>query len=243
MKKYILLSLSVALLMMSCGEYQRLLKSSDPDEKFEAGKNYYQQREYMKSATLFEELIPYYRGTPKAEELLFLLAQSYMGQKDYSSASEYYRTYVRNYPRGNYVRDARYLIGYCYYLQSPDARLEQSATIMALNSLIEYVELYPNSDNTAQAYRYIIELRDKLAYKGYLNAKLYYNLGTYMGNNYQSAVLESENTLKDFPETNYRDDLVFLILQSISKEASLSVAERKKERYSEVIDEYYRYAN
>ena len=34
-----------------------------------------------------------------------------------------------------------------------------------------------------------------------------------------------------------------MILQSKSKEASLSIPEKKSERYSEVVDEYYRYAN
>ena len=37
--------------------------------------------------------------------------------------------------------------------------------------------------------------------------------------------------------------MVFIILKSKSKEASLSVEGKKRERYSEVIDEYYRYAN
>ena len=86
-------------------------------------------------------------------------------------------------------------------------------------------------------------MEDKLAYKELLSARLYYNLGLYGGNNYRACVTTAENALKEFPETNYRDDLVFIILKSKSKEASLSVAEKMKERYSEVIDEYYRYAN
>ena len=138
-------------------------------------------------------------------------------------------------------------------IKAAHVEVEDRAIHQALVKFGEYIaeqsdgvlklEIYPNGDNTAQAYRYIIELRDKLAYKGFLNARLYYNLGTYMGNNYQSAVIEAENTLKDYPETKYRDDLVFLILQSKAKEASLSVHEKRAERYSEVIDEYYRYAN
>ena len=37
------------------------------------------------------------------------------------------------------------------------------------------------------------ELYDKLAYKEYLSAKLYYNLGTYLGNNYLSAEIIAKN--------------------------------------------------
>ena len=86
-------------------------------------------------------------------------------------------------------------------------------------------------------------MEDKLAYKGFLNAKLYYNLGLYGGNNYRASIVTAENTLREYPESKYREDIMFIILQSKFKEASLSVAEKRVERYSEVIDEYYRYVN
>lgn len=233
----------LALLFTSCGEYVRLQKSTNPEEKFQAGKNYFQEGKYVKSTTMFEEIVPYYRGTPQAEEVLYLLAESYMGQKDYYSASEYFQAYIRNFPRGTYAQEARYKVAYCYYLDSPDARLDQTETYEAINALSEFISLYPESDRVADCRKYLFEMEDKLAYKELLSSKLYYNLGLYGGNNYRACVTTAENALKDFPETKYRDDLVFVILKAKSKEASLSVEEKKRERYSEVIDEYYRYAN
>lgn len=229
--------------LASCSEYSRLQKSTNPDEKFTAGKNYFQEKKYVKSATMFEDIVQYYRGTPQAEELLYMLSESYMGQKDYYSASDYYQAYLRNYPRGEYAEEARFKVAYCYYLESPDARLDQTETHNALNSLYEFVDFYPESDKIEQCYRYINELEDKLAYKEYLNAKLYYNLGLYGGNNYKACVVTAENVLREYPETKYRDDLIFVILQSKAKEAHLSVPDKRAERYSEVIDEYYRYVN
>ena len=233
----------LALLLTSCGEYVRLQKSTNPEEKFQAGKNYFQEGKYVKSTAMFEEIVPYYRGTPQAEEVLYLLAESYMGQKDYYSASEYFQAYIRNFPRGTYAQEARYKVAYCYYLDSPDARLDQTETYEAINALSEFISLYPESDRVADCRKYLFEMEDKLAYKELLSSKLYYNLGLYGGNNYRACVTTAENALKDFPETKYRDDLVFVILKAKSKEASLSVEEKKRERYSEVIDEYYRYAN
>ena len=241
--KNLLIIILLSLFLTSCSEYVRLQKSTNPEEKFQAGKNYFQEKKYVKSATMFEEIVPYYRGTPQAEEVLYLLAESYMGQKDYYSASEYFQAYVRNFPRGAYAQEARYKVAYCYYLDSPDARLDQTATYDAINAFSEYISLYPESDRVSDCRKYLFEMEDKLAYKEFLNSKLYYNLGLYGGNNYRACVTTAENTLRDFPETKYRDDLVFIILKAKSKEASLSVQEKKKERYSEVIDEYYRYAN
>lgn len=227
----------------SCNEYSRLQKSTNPEEKYIAGKNYFQEKKYVKSATMFEDIVQYYRGTPQAEELLYMLSESYMGQKDYYSASDYYQAYLRNYPRGSYAEEARYKVAYCYYLESPDARLDQTETYNALNAFYDFLNFYPESEKYDECYKYISELENKLAYKGYLNAKLYYNLGLYGGNNYKACVVTAENVLREYPETSYRDDLIFVILQSKAKEASMSVAEKRAERYSEVIDEYYRYVN
>lgn len=243
MNNKLLITLLLTLLLFSCSEYTKLQKSTNPEEKFAAGKNYFQEKKYVKSATMFEDIVQYYRGTPQAEELVYMLSESYMGQKDYYSASDYFQAYLRNYPRGKYAEEARYKVALCYYYDSPDARLDQAATYSALSSFYEFVDLYPESDRIEQSYRYINELEDKLAYKGYLNSKLYYNLGLYGGNNYKACIITAENTLREYPETSYRDHLLFLVLQSKAKEADLSVTEKKSERYSEVIDEYYRYVN
>ena len=161
--------------------------------------------------------MPYYRGTPQAEELLFLLSESYMGQKDYYSASEYYQAYLRNFPRGTYAQEARYKVAYCYYLDSPDARLDQEATYEAINALSEFISIYPESNHIKQCRKYLSEMENKLAYKELLNSRLYYNLGLYGGNNYKACVTTAENALREYPDCSYRDDLVFIILKAKSK--------------------------
>ena len=71
--------------LCSCGEYNRLLKSNDPDEKYDYAKIYYEQGKYAKAATLLSDVVPIYRGTEEAENALWLLAMSYFNQKDYLS--------------------------------------------------------------------------------------------------------------------------------------------------------------
>ncbi len=103
--------------------------------------------------------------------------------------------------------------------------------------------MYPESKLVPDANRMVDELLNKLAYKYYLNARLYYNLGNYMGNNYLSAVITAQNALKKFPSTSYRDDLSFLILESKFAQAEQSVVSKREERYQDTIDEYYSYIN
>ena len=75
------------------------------------------------------------------------------------------------------------------------------------------------------------------------NAQLYYNLGNYMGNNYESAVITAKNAIKEYPYSKYKEQLEMLVLKARYKEASESIDEKKGERFRTVIDEYYSFIN
>jgi len=243
MKKYSFLLFIFLLLFASCGEYQKLLKSTDPELKYTKAVEYFEKGDFMRAGTLFDEISTYFKGTDRSETVLNYMARSYMGQKDYSTASEYYRTYVKTYPKGKYITDAKFMIGYCYYLDSPDARLDQDATIKGIAALQEFIDLFPESDKVQEAVKLIDELTNKLAYKEYLNAKLYFNLGNYLGNNYESAVITAQNALKKYPTNNYREQLALIILDAKYQQAVQSVEEKKTDRYRSTIDEYYNFIN
>jgi len=235
--KYIVLFLP--LLLLSCGPYQQVLKSKDPEYKYRMAIEYFNNEEYVKSQTLLDEIAAYYKGTERAQEVLIYLGRSYMGQKDYTNAADYFQAYVRNYPKGKYVMEARFQVGHCYYLDAPDARLDQQITRNAIQWLSEFIELYPESPYIEQAWKEINEMYDKLAYKEYLNAKLYYNLGTYLGNNYLSCEITAKNALKTYPSNSHQEELSWLIFLSKYQQLINSVESKKEERWQDADDEYY----
>jgi outer membrane protein assembly factor BamD len=243
MKKVPFFLLVVLFTFVSCGDYQKLLKSDDAELKYNKAVEYFEKGDFMRASTLFDMVAVYYKGTERSETVLNYMAKSYMGQKDYFSASEYYKTYVKTYPKGKFVVEAKYMIGYCYYLDSPDARLDQTSTLSAISALQEFVEIYPESERVPEANKLLDELNNKLAYKAYLNAKLYYNLGNYLGNNYEAAVISAQNALKVFPSTAHREELLMLILDAKYQQAVQSVEEKRIDRYRNTVDEYYNYIN
>ena len=93
MKKVVFLLMMMTVLLSSCGEYNKILKSTDYELKYSYAKKYFNAKQYSKSATLLDELVTIFKGTAYAEESLYLLAQSYYGQKDYQTASQYFETY------------------------------------------------------------------------------------------------------------------------------------------------------
>lgn len=242
MRKLILFG-AIVLMLTGCSEYSKVLKSKDVDYKFEYAKRAYDQRKYLQAATVLNEVITPLRGGPKGEEALFLLGMSYYENKDYLNSAVYFKTYYNRYPKGKYAELARFYTGYGYYLSSPDAQLDQSNTRKAIEELQGFMDFFPRSDKVTIAQNAIFEMQDKLTLKELQNAQLYYNLGNFLGNNYQSAIITAQNALRNFPYSKYREDFEILILKSKFQEASQSVPEKKEERFRDVIDEYYSFIN
>jgi outer membrane protein assembly factor BamD len=244
MRKFINITLLLATLALtSCGEYQRVLKSNDPNVRFEFAKKAFEQQKYTQAATALTDVLPMFKGSQKAEESLYLVALSHFENKDYENSGSYFRTYYSRYPKGKYAEMARFYSGYGYYLDSPEPQLDQSETIKGIEELQAFLDYFPKSDKVPVAQNAIFELQDKLTLKELQNAQLYYNLGNYMGNNYESAVIVARNAVKNYPYSKYKEDLEMLILKSRYQEAVQSVEEKKTDRFRDVIDEYYSFIN
>ena len=226
-------------IMSGCGEYTKVLKSRDADYKFEYAKKAYNQKKYLQASTILSDLIVPLRGGPKGEEALFLLAMSYYENKDYLNSGVYFKNYYSRYPKGKYAELSRFYSGYGYYLESPDPQLDQSNTVKAIEELQGFLDYFPKSDKVTVAQNAIFEMQDKLTFKELQNAQLYYNLGTYMGNNYESAIITAKNAIKEYPYSKYKEELEMLVLKARYQEANLSIDERKADRFRDVIDEYY----
>ena len=255
MKKYIAIALLSGAFLASCGEYSKVLKSTDYTNKYEAAKSYFGQGQYLKATTSLEELIPILKGTSDAEESLYMLAMAYYNQGDYISASHYFSNYYNTYPKGTFTELARYHSGKALYLDTPEARLDQSSTYKAIQELQMFMEYFPQSERTSEAQVMIFALQDKLVLKEYLSAKMYFDLGTYTGNasmnadgqingnNFLACITTAQNILKDYPYTSMREDVSILLLRAKYKLGVESVEEKIEERMRETIDEYYAFKN
>lgn len=240
---YIVLTVVGMLMFASCGEYQKALKSPDPQYKFEFAKRAFENKKYVQAYTLLNDVVTQLKGSDKAEESLYLLALSYFENKEYPDAAAFFKTYYQRYPKGKYAELASYYSGYAHYLDSPESQLDQTETYKAIEELQRFLDYFPRSDKVTLAQNAIFELQDKLTFKELQNAQLYYNLGTYMGNNYESAIITAKNAIKEYPYSKYKEELEMLVLKARYQEANLSVDERKSDRFRDVIDEYYSFIN
>lgn len=230
-------------LMTGCSGYDKIMKATDYDYRYELAKTLYVQGKYSNAASIIEGCVVMFRGKAVAEEAIFMLSECYYKMNDYLSASQYYKTYYRTFPNGSLNERARFMSGKCLYYDTPDPKLDATSTFGAIDELQLFIETYPLSQYRKEASDMVYEMYDRLAEKELKSATLYFNLGNYLGNNYRSAIITAQNALLDYPYTRYREEISFLILRSKFKMAEESVREKKDERYRETIDEYYAFKN
>ena len=178
-----------------------------------------------------------------------MLAMGEYGLKDYEAASETFKKYYQTYPRGRYAEMASFYIGQSLFEGTPESRLDQTPTIAAIAAFQDYLDIFPEGKMKSTAQQRLFDLQDKLIRKEYLNAKLYYNLGSYFGNctsggnNYEACIITAQNALNDYPYSNLREDFSILIMKSKYELAQMSVESKKLQRYQDAEDECYGFIN
>jgi len=234
MKSGIYVIILLAILTSSCGEYEKLLKSTDYELKKTKAKEYYANQQFARSSELLGQIIPRFRATEEAEELNWLYAQSYYGMKQFELASNYFKSLVEQYPFGVYAEEATFLGSLCDYYLSPRAELDQDNTRNAIEGFNLFINRYGASPKVQEAKDYISELQNKLVEKSYLNAKLYYNM-----REFKAAITALTNSLKEYSESKYREEMMFLKLNSLYLYAANSFQDKQTERYQATLDDYF----
>ncbi len=220
-----------SLLVSACSKYQKLLKSTDNEKKYETAVKYFEEKDYYRAIQLFEQLQHFYRGTDKAEKIAYYYAYAHYEQEDYILASYYFKQFAVNYPHSKNAEEAAYLSAYCNYLDSPPSSLDQTVTLDAIQGLQLFINQHPGSSRVAKANELIDELRMKLETKALNIADLYFSM-----EDYKAAIINYQNLTKDYPDTKYREHALFRIAKASYYYAQKSFDHKKQERFQATSD-------
>lgn len=217
--------------MVGCkSKFEKLRAGNDNVAKYREAINLYNNKKYSKALILFEDLSNKYRGRPENEELLYYFAYTSYRLRDYTSARFHFKNFTDQYPQSARSEECRFMGAYCYYLESPTYSLDQENTLKAIESLQLFINLYPKSDRAEEAARFIQDLRDKLEHKSYANARLYLDVG-----DYKAAVIAFQNSLQDYPDTKYAEEMEYLAIRAQYLYARNSMLKSQEGRYNETI--------
>jgi len=230
----ILVLLLVILTFGSCtSKFQQVLKNKDTDFKVKMAEKYFQEKKYSNAQQLFESVIQFVKGTPRYEQIYLMYANSYYYDKDYENAENLFKTFVEYFPNSTKAEEVEFMRANTYYKRSPKAELDQTTTNKAIQLMQSFIDAHPTSTRVKDATEVIDACRAKLELKDYKTATLYFDLALYR------AAAVSYGLLSDgYPDSKNADKYKLLTLKSYYRFAENSFAEKQKERFGKVVEEY-----
>jgi len=229
----IVLLLLTFVLVSSCSEFNKIAKSNDNELKKVKSLEYYQEDEYIKAITLLEDIIPFYKLTPSGEKLYFTYCMANYELGDYYLSGFYFKRFIRQYPTSKHTEEAAFLSALCSVKNSPNYKLDQTETLNALDELQIFIDLYPNSNRIDSCNHIMDRLRGKLELKQFENSKLYFKT-----EQYKAAVVSLEGTLETYPESIYKEEILYLMVKSKYLLAINSIYAKKEERLESTLKTY-----
>ncbi len=230
----IFLPLFAAAFLCSCNSFDKLLKNPDFGVKYREAGKFYDKAKFDKAVMLYENILPFYRNAPQEDTINIRIARGYYKQHEYELAQYYYNMFRQSFPRSKFVEEADYMQGLCSYDLSLRPSLDQTETNNAIQSLNMYLYRYPKGEHALDCQEKVRELDGRLAEKAFNGAKLYYTI-----EHYKAAVVALKNCIKSYPDSQHREEMLYLVLRSSYLHAKNSVADKQRERYQMTIDEYF----
>lgn len=231
----VLLGIWVAFLLSSCSPFSKLQKSGSDDAKYKGAIEYYKKGEWYKAGLLFEELIPVLKGSTESEMAQFYYAYTQYQQQQYLLSATLFKKFYETFARSDYAQEAMYMYAYSLYKDTPSFNLDQSNTLTATSALQDFINAYPDSKYKEESTKLILELRGKLERKAYEKAKLYYKTSGFNIASYKSSVISINNFQREFPDSQYNEELAYLKVDAEFSLAQNSLESKQKERYQEAI--------
>ena len=216
-----------------CSDYNKIMKSTDLDYKYERALGFLDSNKCFGALPLLEEVVSLTRGTERAIDASFYRATAHECVGDFYLARYHFKTFAKTFPNDSRAESAQFQAAICSYKLSPKASLDQSETEAAINEFQLFMDRYPSTLYRDSCQQLVDELRYKMEVKSYESAKLYHRT-----QQFKSAVIAFENALKDFPDTPFRDEIQWLIVDSYFQYAELSTDRRKLERYNDTIEAF-----
>jgi outer membrane protein assembly factor BamD len=230
-----LLVVFIGLILMSstCNKYNKLLKSSDYNLKYQKAMEYYDKKDYVRALALLEEILPLLRPTVKGEPAYYKYCYCHYYVKEYYLAGYYFKNFSKLYPAGQKAEECLYMSGICNLKNSPKWSLDQTETFAAIKDFQTFLDKYPESERRLRCNSIIDSLNFKIEKKAFENAKLYHKIM-----NYKSASIALKSMLDKYPNTPFKEEAMFLIVESDYIYATESIESKKIERFEQTIKSY-----
>ncbi|MFC1607606.1 outer membrane protein assembly factor BamD [Candidatus Latescibacterota bacterium] len=194
--KYFSTSFLLAILFV-CGCSRAVQKDlKDANYYFERGMKQIEKKDYARAVESFQTIVESHASSGLVDKAQFMLAEAHYLNEDYITAEyEYERVYM-DFPSSQHAAEAWYKKAMCLYNESPKANLDSENTLKAIDEYNRFLENFPYHELVSDAKGKIGELREKLAYKDYLNAEQYRKMKAY-----DAAIIYYDSVISNYPQS------------------------------------------
>jgi len=218
---------------LSCKtEFERVRASTDPVEVYKSANQYFKDGQWYNAQTLYEQIIPFYRGKAEAEDLFYNYAYTHYNMGDFILASHYFKSFSTSFYNSSKKEETEFMSAYSNYRMSPSYKLDQTFSEKAIDGFQNFVNIYPESERAEECNTLIDDLRSKMERKAFEQGRLYYDL-----KQYASSIHSFRNMLKDYPASKRAEEVRYLIIKAGYQYADNSVFIKKSERFDEVMSD------
>jgi outer membrane protein assembly factor BamD len=226
------------LLIASCSPFSKLQKKGTQEEKYKAANEYYKKADWYRAGVLFEELIPVLKGSNESEMAQFYYAYTQYHQQLYSVSAQLFQRFYETFARSDKAQEAQYLYALSQFKDTPKFNLDQSNTVTATSALQDFINAYPESEYREECTKMILELRRRLEQKAYEKAKQYHKISGFNIASLKSSVVSIDNFQKEFPDSEYNEELAYLKVDAQYNYALNSLETKQKERFQDAATFY-----
>lgn len=173
---------------------KKLTKEESCQEKWDKAAPKFAKGKYVQSKELLSEIVSSCPGSPFTEEALFDLGEAHFHLEEWEEAESEYRAFLKEFPASRkFAEQARYRIAQVTGRQVEIPARDQSKTLEAIVAWEDYLGEYPEGARADSAKAEMDKLKDLLAAKQMLVAKLYSRM-----DEPQAAAIYYKNLLKEF---------------------------------------------
>lgn len=226
----------IAIFFFSCSNLNKVLKSKDPQYKLRMAEQYYAKKQYNQAQLVYEDVIPYFKGSQEFEDIYYKYAYTAYHQRDYLNAENLFKTFLEVFPNSKSAEEIQYMRAYTYYKQSPKPALDQTNSLKAIGLMQMFINTNPGSSRIKEASDIIDELRGKLEKKDFQAAQLYFDMGQF-----RAAAVAYNTLINSYPDSKLSDEYKFMAIKAYFRFAEMSIEEKKAERYEKVVDESFEF--
>ncbi len=217
----------------SCDGYNKVIRSDDYDLKFQTANDLYEGGKAQRSIVLYEQIYQRFPKTSQGEVAYYRIGKAYYEAKDYYMAGYYLGSYSTRFQFSPKAEEALFLSAMCSVQNSPDPSLDPNDTELAIKDLQAFINRYPNStlvdscNSTIDGLRFKLEIKDFEAVKHYSKTEYF-----------RAAVTSALSFMETYPLSEYREEVMYLLVKNSYLLSINSVETKKKERIAETIQRY-----